>query len=232
MNMNIVDILHHCSLFSAIEPAGFQRLAAMARLCQFRKGQVIFRENEVCPGVYIVGQGQVRVFKTGAGGKEHVLHMVGPGGTFAEVAAIGDFPVPAAAEAMKKTACVLLPAERFLNTLGDDHALCQGMMTSLTVWVRQLVGLIEDITLRDAAGRVARFLLDLAKQQEATDGTVKLPGLKRYVASHLNLTSETFSRTLRRLVEAGLIAEVDSNRVQLLHPKKLRQTAEGLFPKL
>ena len=184
------------------------------------------------PGVYVVGQGLVRVFKTGPGGQEHVLHMVGPGGSFAEVAAIGGFPLPASAEAVKKTTCVLLPLERFRTALAEDHELCLGMMTGLTLWVRRLVTLMEDITLRDAAGRLARFLLELSESKPAADGTIKLPGLKRHVASHLNLTSETFSRTLRRLVEAGLVAEVDKTRVRLLHPKKLRQVAEGLFPKL
>jgi CRP/FNR family transcriptional regulator, dissimilatory nitrate respiration regulator len=230
--LNIVDVLHNCELFSAVEPAGFRRLATIARLCHFRKGQVVFRENEPCPGVYVVGQGLVRVFKTGAGGKEHVLHMVGPGGSFAEIAAIGGFLLPASAEAIKKSTCVLLPLERFRKSLAEDHALCLGMMTSMTVWVRRLVTLMEDITLRDAAGRLARFLLELSESKPLADGSVKLPGLKRHVASHLNLTSETFSRTLRRLVEAGLIAEVDNVRVRLLQPKKLRQVADGLFPKL
>jgi CRP/FNR family transcriptional regulator len=230
--MNVVDILQSCALFSAVERAGFQRLATIARLGHFRKGQMVFHENEPCPGVYVVGQGLVRVFKTGAGGREHVLHMVGPGGSFAEVAAIGNFALPASAEAVTKTTCVLLPLERFRNALAEDHDLCLGMMTGMTLWVRRLVMLMEDITLRDAAGRLARYLLELPQSKAAADGTVKLPGLKRYVASHLNLTSETFSRTLRRLVNAGLIAEVGKDRVRLLHPKKLRQVAEGLFPKL
>jgi CRP/FNR family transcriptional regulator, dissimilatory nitrate respiration regulator len=229
MPLNVIDILSSCDLFAKVPPAGFQRLAAIARLCQFRKGQMIFRENDACPGVYIVGQGLVRVFKTGAGGKEQVLHMVGPGETFAEVAAIGGFAVPASAEALAKTVCALLPQERFRQALAEDHDLCLGVMTSLTVWVRRLVALAGDIALRDAAGRLARFLLE---SRPGEDGTVKLPGLKRYIASHLNLTSETFSRTFRRLVDAGLIAEVDKTRVRLLHPKKLRQVAEGLFPKL
>jgi CRP/FNR family transcriptional regulator len=230
--VNVVDILHQCELFSATSPASFRRLATMARLCPFRKGQMIFRENDPCPGVYVVGQGGVRIFKTGVGGREHILHMAGPGGTFAEIAAMGNFAVPASAEAVKKTTCVLLPLERFRKALAEDHELCLGLMTGMTVWVRQLVTLMEDITLRDAAGRLARFLLELHASQSIADACVELPGLKRHVASHLNLTSETFSRTLRRMVEAGLVAEIDNEHVQLLHPKKLRQVAEGLFPQL
>jgi CRP/FNR family transcriptional regulator len=125
-----------------------------------------------------------------------------------------------------------LPQERFRQALAEDQQLCLDMMTGIALWARRLVGLIEDIALRDAAGRLARYLLELAQSRSTADGVVKLPGLKRHVASHLNLTGETFSRTLRRLIDAGLIAEIDAGRLRLLHPKKLRQVADGMFPKL
>jgi len=227
--MNIIDILQACKLFSEVPGPGFQRLATIGRICRFPKGRLIFREGDECPGVYVVGRGMVRVFKTGAGGKEHVLHLVGPGNTFAEAAAIGGFHMPASAEAVEETVCVLLPFEPFRRTLEQDHEVCLGMMQSLTIWVRQLVGLMEDLVLRDAAGRLARYLLDTP---ERADGSIELPGLKRHVASHLNLTSETFSRTLRRFVEAGLIAQPDTGRIELLDRDKLRQVAEGMFPRI
>jgi CRP/FNR family transcriptional regulator len=227
--LNVAEILHQCKLFAAVQAAGFQRLAVIARLCKFKKGETIFREGEACPGVYVVGKGMVRVFKTGPGGKEHVLHIVGPGGTFAEAAAIGGFDVPASAEAIAPTQCVLLPREPFRRALAEDHELAAGMMTGLTLWVRHLVNLMEDVVLCDAAGRIARYLLQSAPDAE---GRIELPGLKRHVASHLNLTSETFSRTLRRLLDAGVIAELDGNRVQLLDRGRLEQVAAGLFPRL
>jgi len=227
--LNVVDILDGCRLFASVEPAGFRRLGTIARLVDYGKGQLILREGQECPGVYVVGNGLVRVFKTGPQGKEHVLHMVGPGQTFAEVAAIGGFEMPASAEAVAPTTCALLPTDRFRKALEDDHALCLGMMTGLTFWVRHLVSLMEDVVLRDAAGRLARYLLDAPA---GPDGRVELPTLKRHLASHLNLTSETFSRTLRRLVEGGLIGEPDGNHVLVLDPEGLDKVARGLTPKV
>ncbi len=226
MSLNVVDILSACRLFAGVDPRGFQRLATIARIGNFEKGEIIFRDGQDCPGVYVVGSGLVRVFKTGANGKEHVLHMIGPGNTFAEVAAIGGFRCPASAEAVAATTCALLPLGPFRQLLETDHDLCREMMAGMAAWVRHLVDLIEDVVLRDAAGRLARYLLEA---QADASGVVELPTLKRHVASHLNLTSETLSRTIRRLAEAGLIDEPDPGHVRLLDRVRLRQVAEGII---
>ncbi|OHB68593.1 MAG: hypothetical protein A2V70_05895 [Planctomycetes bacterium RBG_13_63_9] len=127
------------------------------------------------------------------------------------------------------TTCALLPRDAFREALQSDHELCLGMLTGLTLWVRHLVGLMEDVVLRDAVGRLARFLLE---QEPDADGTIELPSLKRHVASHLNLTSETLSRTLRRLASAGLIVLGDAARVQLVDPARLDKVARGLLPEI
>ena len=103
-------------------------------------------------------------------------------------------------------------------------------MRSFALWVRHLVGLLEDIVLRDATGRVARHLLKVGSG--IAGAAFELPMLKKDLASHLNLTSETFSRTLRRLVDAGLIAQSDNNRLKVLNREGLQKIAEGLAPQI
>jgi CRP/FNR family transcriptional regulator len=221
--------LKSCPFFAQVDRPRLDRLAQITRIREFSKGQLIFRQGEPCPGVYVVGSGMVRVFKIAPNGKEHVLHILGPGSTFAEVAAIGGFDCPANAEAVADSSCALIPLEPFRKAMNEDHQLCLQMMIGLTFWVRHFLSLMEDIVLRDAAGRLARFFLEAPPED---DGTVRLPTLKRHVASHLNLTSETFSRTLSRLIESGLVIELDNNRVQLTDRERLRAVADGFYPQL
>lgn len=247
---NVVDILQACRLFAQVGARGFQRLCAMARLRRFQRGELIFRQSHPCPGVYVVGEGLVRIFKTGPGGKEHVLHLITTGMTFGEAAAIGGFDLPASAQAVEDSLCVLLPLEAFRQALDEEPEICRGMLLGMSLWVKHLVDLMEDVVLRDAAGRLASFLLEsplgssTADSPERAKGPnrrvacaqdssiVELPARKRHLASHLNLTSETFSRTLRRLIEAGLVAELGPTSLRILDPRRLRQVAEGLFPEL
>jgi len=224
MSRSVGQVLQSCGLFAQVDPSRRESLAAHSIVHNFDKGHLIVRQGQACPGIYVVDSGMVRVFKIGPNAKEHVLHMVGPGQTFVEVAALGGFGCPACAEAITNTRCVLIPIEPFRHAIETDHQLCLEMMAGLSFWVRHLVSLLEDVVLRDAVGRVACFLVEA---ERAEDGTVKLPGLKRHIASHLNLTSETFSRTFGRLIEAGLVVELDSNRVELRDPERLHEIAEG-----
>ena len=229
MESSIGDVLQSCPLFGHVEEASRRQLEQICRERRFDKGQTVFREGDAAPGLYVVASGMVRVFKLSPAGKEHVLHLAGPGQTFAEVAVLGDFACPAHAEAVEPTKCILLPAGPFRRALRDDHELCLRLLAGMSQWVRYLVNRIEDIVLRDAMGRVARYLLE-ARQPHSN--AISLPGLKKHLASHLNLTSETLSRTLRRLLEAGLIEEELDQSLRVLDVEAMEDAAEGLFPRL
>lgn len=221
-------ILGACAFFSQVEGASRTRLIRMAVRREYQKGETIFREGDPAPGVFVVGSGLVRVFKLAPSGKEHVLHLAGPGMTFAEVAVLGNFPCPAFAETLEDSSCLLLPVEPFMRALREDHQLSLQILSSMAMCVKSLVSLLEDIVLRDAVGRVAGYLL----QTQAEHGSaVSLSGLKRHIASHLNLTSETLSRSLRQLREENLIRESDGSLLVLDTPA-LKRIAEGYYPRL
>jgi len=217
------SVLRRCGFFRGLSDATLAEIAALGRMVRFDRGAVVFREGDPCPGIYAVGSGAVRVFRTAPGGKEHLLHLSEEGMTFAEVAAIGRFPCPATAQAVEDTVCALLPRDEFLHRLEQDHALSLQLLRGMAGWVHHLVGLMEDIVLRDAAGRLAGHLLRHARGGDS----VVLPMLKKDLASHLNLTSETLSRTLRRLHEREIIETTADGGLRLLDRDGLRRIAEG-----
>ena len=221
-------IIKRCRFFQGLTESSLERVLSSARIKRFRHGELIFSEGDPCPGIFIVGTGAVRIYRNAPNGKQHVLHLAYQGATFAEVAAIGDFSCPAFAEAMQDTVCLLLPKDAFLRDIRNDHELCIQLLGSMSGWVRHLVGMLDDIVLRDATSRVARHLLRAQTPQDAEE--IVLPMLKRDLASHLNVTSETLSRTLRRLTDSGLIESKDQHHIRIVDRKELEQVAEGFPP--
>jgi len=228
MNQQIRDNLSNCMFFKGLSQESLDLLVPISRMVQYKSGELIFREGQECPGIFVVGSGSVRVYKLAPNGKEHVLHFVYPGMTFAEVAAIGEFPCPAYAEAIEDSLCVLVSKEGFNRLILTNHDLCLQLMESMAFWVKHLVGHLEDIVLRDAVSRVARHLIQSGPP--TSDVEFILPMLKKDLASHLNLTSETLSRTLRRLAEAKMIDMPDQHHIRILNREALNEIAQGVLP--
>jgi CRP/FNR family transcriptional regulator len=223
--MDAATIIGQCRLFTRLSPAARVQLRTLAEVRSFAAGSTLFRQGDDCPGVYVVGSGLVRVFKLAPSGKEHVLHLAGPGKTFAEAAVIGGFACPAFAEAVEDSELALIPTDRFTGFLRSDHQACIDLLAGLAGWLHHVVDLLEDVVLRDAAGRLARHL---AAHADA-EGAVRLPSLRKHLASQLNLTPETLSRTLRRLDEDGCIA-AGRDEILVRDRERLAAVAEGMYP--
>lgn len=220
-------ILENTQLLLGISAHWRSRLAELSRIARFSSGQRIFQEGAPVPGLYCVGTGLVRVVKDGPTGKQFVLHFAHPGQTFGEVAVFGDFDAPASAEAVEESLCAVIPREALQGLLREQHELCLQLLGSTSRWVRSLVGLIDGIVLRDSGSRVARYLVDIAPNNAALPFALGV--LKKDLAAHLNLTQETLSRTLRKLVDAGIIDSLPDGTVRIRDGVALKSVAESGF---
>lgn len=218
------QIIATSSVLSAVSAERQAELADIARVIELPKGAIVFRQGDAVPGMYIVVSGLVRLYKLAATGKEHTLHLAAPTQTFAEVAAIAGFPCPAWAEAVEPTTVLLIPTEPFARMLRQDHSLCLELLMGMGAWVRHLTSLLEDIVLRDASARVARMLLASPRNGSQV---CSLPGIRKHLASQLNLTAETLSRTLHRFVEAGYIALLENQQIQICDESALMSVSDG-----
>ncbi|TWU46734.1 Crp/Fnr family transcriptional regulator [Rubripirellula reticaptiva] len=207
MIRQLAQTISASQLFRGLDPGQIDTLAAVSVSKNFVAGEMIFVQGNSCPGLFVVKVGLVRVFRNGAGGQQHILHLCGPGHSFAEAAVFADFKLPASAMAMQATQCVMIPTNAMQHALATNHTLCRQMLTGMSMWTQHFVQLLDNIVLRDASERVARIL---CSAHVDSVGALLLPGPKKDLANHLNLTGETFSRVLRRLSDQGLI-EIDAN---------------------
>ena len=224
------SILSASRAYAGLSPEAGERLASIGRLVTLAESERVFRAGDPCPGVYVMHSGVVRLSNTAPTGKIHVLHFAEAGESFAEAAVIGRFPCPVDADVLEKGIALKIPSEALWDLLANDHALCLGFLQVMSLRNQRVVDRARDIALRDAAGRLAHFLLERSPEGYQEGPVVQLMVSKRELAKHLNLTSETLSRVLRRLVDAGTIECDDHHEVRITNAAHLRTLAWGEPP--
>lgn len=214
--------LRRCELFAGLSAEELQRVADLTVAKAYERGEYLFREGEPTRGFYVVQSGSVSIHRVNAAGKEQVIQVFRAGQSFAEATLTGDRGYPADARVLEPSSILTIQKAGFVELLKQRPELALRMLASMSVHLRQLVGQLEDMTMRDVETRLANWLLKQCPNPEcAAPFTVELRGTKRALAAELGTVSETFSRTLAKLRELGLL-EVDGPRITLLDPPRLK----------
>lgn len=212
------EILRKTPLFANLPPDDLRRVADISSTQRYEKKSFIFREGERADGFFVVADGRVKVFKLSPDGKEQVLHLIGPGQSFAEATIFEGGTYPAHAEALSGCEIIFLPKRPFTDLLEKNPRIALRMMASLSKWIKRMADLVESISLRDVETRLVRYLSEElgTRGVPARDGAViELDIGKNVLASRLGTVPETFSRTLKKLQEEGKI-RVKGKQIRIL----------------
>lgn len=206
--------------FETANPATLDWLSEQMIRRVFKPGEMIFLEGESAAGLWLIERGRVKIYKLNPDGGEHVLHLLGEGNTFNDIAALDGGHNPANAAALSDVTAWLLPSTALAEAIGRDGALALQVIRFLAARVRYLVGQIEDLTLYSVMVRLARFLL-----KQSGDPALSGPGVTRVaIAAHLATTPQTISNMLRSLEETGAI-RFDRHRILIVREDILRSIA-------
>jgi len=216
----LAEHLSNTPYFAPLSSGERHALAARAGFYTFAADEIIFLEGEKHSSLWIIEDGSVKIAKLSPEGSEYILHLLGPGGVFNDVAALDGGPTPANAIAMTLVTVWSLSSALVREVIERHPAVARAAIETLTGRVRTLNRQLEDLTLYPVLVRLARFLI-----AQAEDPSLSGPGITRAaIAGHLNTTPETISRVLAKLQDAGAI-RFDRHRILITDRDLLRSIA-------
>jgi CRP/FNR family transcriptional regulator len=181
----------------------------------FSTGELLFSEGEPCNGLHIIARGKVRLFKTSVNGREQVLSVNVSGESVAEIPVFDGGPYPASAVALEETEIVFISRRDFNAYCLEHPEVPLKVLTVVGARLRNLVGIIEELSFTTIRQRLISTLLKLAQSEgrkTARGIELQLPASHQELANQLGTVRELISRNLMRLQAEGLL-DVDARQI-------------------
>lgn len=219
-SMSITKDLRRSVLFEQLEEKDLDELSGFCRKIRVDKKAILFNEGDEANGFYLLLTGRFAIFKLSDEGKEQILHFVEPGQTFAEGAVFAGGAYPASARSLNRSELIFIPRKEFMKELRNKPDIAIRMLYSMSLWLKRMVELAEDLSLKDVEARFLRFIKNAAKREgkPLSKGTeVELGMEKSVIAAKINAVPETFSRMLKKLSTKKII-EVTRTKIKIIDP--------------
>lgn len=216
------------SLFSQLADEERQQIEAHVQQREYAARQRIFEMGESALGMYLVKSGKVKVFRVSPDGAEQVLGVFQAGEEFAMAPVFYGGKYPASAETLEPCQIYFLEREVLVRMITQNPELALRMMGTLAKKLQGLVSMVDSLALRDARGRLARYLARRLPTQPPL--VVQLPMSKTLLSQHLGIKMETLSRTFRGLADEGVLGSTDRGRIEVIDRTQLYLAAGDEAP--
>lgn len=206
-------------LLAGVSAEDVRRLVAVGQRRLYRRGQVVFHDEDPADALHLVVDGHFAVRVTTPAGESVLLAIIGPGDAFGELALISDSSRGATVQAFSDGETLALHRDAFEALRRARPQVDRSLAQMLAERLRRVNDLLTEAHYVDADVRVRRRLLELG---EAFEGTVPLT--QEEIAQTAGTSRATVNRVLREEEAAGAV-ELGRGRTTITDAAALEERA-------
>jgi len=191
------------------------RLAVLASIVRFNKGEEIYREGQRADAVFNIITGVVKAYKTAPDGSEHIAAFLFPDDIFGLVE---EGKYTNSAKAITPLAMYRFPVSALRSRLARDAHLEFHFICKLIHELRETQRHAFLLARRRALSRVVMFLQLLENLQVARGertAEIYLPMKRLDIGEYLGMSLEAVSRAFRVLTTRGIIKSRDRRHLKI-----------------
>ena len=177
------------------------KMLGAARHLNLEPAEWLFREGEGARQFAAVGAGSLRVFRTGATGRQITLYHVraGESSIVGMLSVLLDRPVVATAQAEDASEVVVVPAAALREWVSTSEAMRSFIFETMTRSLVDVTSLLEDVAFRTIESRLVDLLLTHADE-------LRMVQMRHDdIAAELGTAREVVSRLLEGFERRGAI---------------------------
>lgn len=205
-----------------------KRLAALATLREFTRGDTIWREGEPAEALTLILKGRVKLVRRAEGG-DVIIEIFGEGEPVGALAVYNYMPYPASAVCLEPVTLLSLPRRDYFELLDRHPEFARALIRELTKLVLGLARKVEEMRGQRVEVRIAQLFLNLAERmgRESRAGIeIPIHLSRQEVADLVGTTVESAIRVLSRWGREKLVI-TGEGRFVVPSRDRLQAVADG-----
>lgn len=225
--MESIEFFKKVPIFSDLDEGTLKKLSTLGTIRTYPKHSVILSEEDPGSALFVIISGKVKVFRSDKEdvSKEVILSMLNPSDFFGEMALLDGLTRSANVVALEDSKLFIIQRNDFLNLLHEHPDVSVTLLQEITQRFRAATMKIKALSLKDAEGKVATVLLQLADDiGRIKQGVVEIEKLpfQHELANMAGTSRETISRTLHSFAKKGLV-ELDGSKLRIPNYEKFKE---------
>lgn len=226
--MDKLTLLSHISLFEELPMQELKVIDAMSQMRPVKKGKIIVSPDAPIPALFLLKEGQVRLYRMNQHGKQFTVDILTSGNIFGETATLSLTDDDLYAEAMTDTYLCTIGVDEFEQFIEKNPKIALKLINILSERLKDLYALSEKIALTDVKYRILYLLLKLSEKNGVRKKdwqTINIKLTHADIAAMVGTTRETTSVIMSNLKKEGYIKK---GLRLAIHADKVKQALDDL----